>query len=211
MDQSEELMTLIAASQKPLYTYIRTLLGPSEDVDDILQEVNLVLWRRGHEFDGQGRFLSWACHIAYLKVLGHYRNRRRGALASLDHETLALLAKADYVVNEVERIDARLEALRGCLGKLGPAHWRMLLLRYEDGGSIQRLAERLERPAGSIRVTLHRLRQQLADCIERALRGKESDEEPGPRIRPGPRHPAPGTARRRPDAAGAGGAGEPPA
>src|SRR5690348_3481046 len=77
LNRTEELVTRIAASQKPLFAYIRTLLGPIGEVDDVLQEVNLVLWRRGHEFDGRGQFLTWACHIAYLQVLAHCKRRRR--------------------------------------------------------------------------------------------------------------------------------------
>ena len=55
--QTKELVTQIAASQRALYVYIRSLIGQGSQVDDVLQEVNLVLWRKGHEFDGSGRFL----------------------------------------------------------------------------------------------------------------------------------------------------------
>jgi len=168
-DRAEELMTLIVSSQKPLYAYIRTLVGPVNDVDDVLQEVNLILWRKGHEFNGKGRFLAWACHIAYLQVLAYCQKRRRDKQVYFDESVLSNLA--GYVAQEVERIDARLEALRGCLGKLAPAQRRMILLRYEDGGSAEKVAGQLDRPVGSVRVTLHRIRQLLAVCIERSLSG----------------------------------------
>jgi RNA polymerase sigma-70 factor (ECF subfamily) len=167
MSSNEELVTLIATSQKPLFAYIRTLIGPNGDVDDILQEVNLVLWRRGHELESRGQFLAWACHIAYLQVLAHFQKRRREKIVVLDEDVLALLA--EFVSEEVERIDARLEALRGCLAKLAPTQRRMILLRYEDGGTVQKVAADLDRPVGSVRVALHRVRQLLADCIGRAL------------------------------------------
>jgi len=160
-------MTLIVSSQKPLYTYIRTLVGPVSDVDDILQEVNLILWRKGDEYDGRGRFLAWACHIAYLQVLAYCQKRRRDRHVYIDEYVLRDLA--EYVASEVERIDARLEALRGCLAKLAPAQRRLILLRYEEGGSVQKVAELLDRPVGSVRVTLHRIRQLLADCVKRTL------------------------------------------
>jgi RNA polymerase sigma-70 factor, ECF subfamily len=167
MDRSEELMSRIAASQKALFAYIRTLVGPSGDVDDILQEVNLVLWRRGDDFEGRGEFLSWACHVAHLQVLAHFQRRRRERHFYFDEGALTDLA--DCVAAEVERIDARLEALRGCLARLSPSQRRMILSRYEQGGSVEKVAGELDRPAGSVRVSLHRLRQLLADCIERTL------------------------------------------
>jgi RNA polymerase sigma-70 factor (ECF subfamily) len=168
MSSSEELVTRIAAAQRPLFAYIRTLVGPKEDVADILQEVNLVIWRRGHEFeDGQGQFLAWACHIAYLQVLAHCQKRRREKHVFFDEHVLTDLA--GLVSREVERIDARLDALHGCLAKLTPAQRRMILSRYEDGGSVQKVALELDRPVGSVRVTLHRVRQLLADCVGRTL------------------------------------------
>ncbi len=71
IDPKDALLTQITASQRPLFAYIRTLIGPGSDVDDVLQEVNLILWRKRDEFDGRGRFLTWACHVAYLQVLAH--------------------------------------------------------------------------------------------------------------------------------------------
>ena len=169
LDRNEELMTQIVAAQKPLYSYIRTLVGPTHDVDDVLQEVNLVLWRKGHEFDGQGRFLAWACHISYLQVLAYCQKRRRERHVYFDESVLCDLA--EYVSSEVQRVDARLEALRTCLGKLSPEQRRIILLRYEDGGSAGKVAGDLDRPVGSVRVTLHRIRVLLADCIARTLDG----------------------------------------
>ena len=62
---SEEFVGWVAASQRPLYAYIRSLVGPWAEPEDILQEVNLVVCRQAHAFDGRGRFLTWACRIAH--------------------------------------------------------------------------------------------------------------------------------------------------
>jgi RNA polymerase sigma-70 factor, ECF subfamily len=167
LNRGEELVTQITTSQKALFAYISTLLGSAGDVDDVLQEVNLVLWRRGHEFDGRGQFLTWACHIAYLQVLAHCKRMRREKHAYFDEGVLADLAGC--VALEVEQIDAQLEALRACLGKLPPSQRRLILRRYEAGGSVQNLASELDRPASSVSVTLHRIRKLLSDCIARKL------------------------------------------
>ncbi len=167
IDPKEGLMTQILAAQKPLYSYIRSLVSSVACVDDILQEVNLVLWRRGHEYDGRSPFLAWACHVAYIQVLAHYQKLRREKNFYYDESVMADLA--EYVSVEVEQIDARLEALRACLAKLSPSQRQMILSRYESGGSVQSVAGDVARPAGSVRVALHRIRQLLADCIARTL------------------------------------------
>src|SRR5262249_34593919 len=63
---SEAFVTRVAGAQRPLYAYIRSLLGPWGDAEDILQEVNVVLCRKAHEYDGRGQFLTWACRVAYF-------------------------------------------------------------------------------------------------------------------------------------------------
>ena len=167
VDDQDRYQARIASCQRPLFAYIRTLLGPEGDVDDVLQEVNLVLWRKRDEFDGGERFLAWACHIAYLQVLAHSKRRRRERSAYFDEEVLGNIA--DCLAEEIEQIDARVEALRACLAKLPPEQRRVILRRYEGGSSVLRLAGELGRPVGSLKVSLYRIRQLLAGCIARAL------------------------------------------
>jgi RNA polymerase sigma-70 factor (ECF subfamily) len=163
-------VTQVAAAQRPLYAYIRSLVGPWAEPEDILQEVNLVLCRKAHEYDGRGRFLTWACRVAYLQVLARLKRQRRDRALYVDEGLLAELA--DPLAERVEHLDDRLEVLRGCLARLSPAHRRMITARYAAGGSVQKVAEAERRPAGSVRVTLHRVRLLLLDCVERTLREK---------------------------------------
>ena len=165
----DEHLTRITACQRPLFAYIRTLIGPGSDVDDVLQEVNLILWRKRDEFDGQGQFLAWACHIAYLQVLAYCKRRRREQSEPFDEDVLDRIA--DHLAEEVEQLDARVEALRACLAKLPPAQRLVILRRYEGDGSVRRMAGELGRPVGSLKVSLYRIRQLLAGCIARALGG----------------------------------------
>jgi RNA polymerase sigma-70 factor (ECF subfamily) len=164
---SDQFVMWITSAQRPLYAYIRTLLGPCPDVEDVLQEVNLVLWRKAQEYDGPGQFLTWACHVAYLQVLAHLKRCRRDKHVYFDEGVLADLAAP--LTHQVQSLEERLEALRHCLGHLPPEHRRMITVRYETGGSVQKIAQELRRPAGSVRVALHRIRSLLLECMQRRL------------------------------------------
>jgi RNA polymerase sigma-70 factor (ECF subfamily) len=160
---SEQFVAWITGAQRPLYAYIRTLVGPGADASDILQAVNLVLCRKASEFDGRGQFLTWACRVAYLQVLAHLKARRRDRHAYFDEAVLEDLAGP--LSAQVEQLDARVEALRHCLAGLSSTHRQMITARYAPGGSV----EQVGRPAGSVRVTLHRIRLLLLECIRRTL------------------------------------------
>ena len=163
---SEEFVAQVAG-QRPLFAYIRSLVGPWADPEDILQEVNLVLCRKAHEFDGRGRFLTWACRVAYLQVLAHLKRHRRERHRYLDE--VAPRRPGRPLAERVEQLDDRLDALRRCVAQLSPTHRRMITARYAGGGSVQAVAEAEGRPAGSVRVTLHRIRLLLLGCVERSL------------------------------------------
>ena len=170
---SEEFVTQVAGSQRPLYAYIRSLIGPWGEPEDILQEVNLVLCRKAPEYDGRGRFLTWACRIAYFQVLAHLKQRQRDKHLYIDEGLLGDLAGP--LADDVERLDGRLEALRHCLTKLPPRSRRLITARYARGGSVQKVAAEAGRPAGSVRVTLHRIRLLLLACINRTLAAKAGE------------------------------------
>jgi RNA polymerase sigma-70 factor (ECF subfamily) len=165
---SEQFVAWIAGAQRPLYAYIRSLVGPWGEAEDILQEVNLVLCRKAEEYDGRGQFLTWACRIAYLQVLANLKRRQRDRHLYLDEAVLADLAGP--LAGRVERLDVRQDALHHCLGRLSPQHRRMITARYARGGSVQKVAAEVGRPAGSVRVTLHRIRTLLLQCMQRTLR-----------------------------------------
>jgi hypothetical protein len=54
-----EFSQLLASHQDVLIWFIRSLLPGSPDVDDILQETNLVLWKKWDPFETGTSFLNW--------------------------------------------------------------------------------------------------------------------------------------------------------
>src|SRR5262249_29708912 len=146
-------------------------VGSRSDVDDILQEVNLVLWRKAAEYDRSGPFLAWAFRVAYFEVLAYLKRRRRDRHTYLDEDVLAGLSEGltERVEARPDYLDARWEALGRCLGRLPPEQRRMITARYAPEGSVQKVADELGRPVGSVRVTLHRIRVALLECMKRSL------------------------------------------
>lgn len=170
-ERDEEMVTRIAQVQRALYAYVRALVGGWGSVDDVLQEVNLVLWRKANEFSG-GEFLKWACHVAYLQVLAHAKKVRRERFVPFDDAMLEQLAAP--LSEKVGELNPRLDALKDCLDRL-PDHSRQMISgRYADGGSVDAVARSLGRQPDSVRVTLHRIRKALLDCVQRKLAGATS-------------------------------------
>jgi RNA polymerase sigma-70 factor (ECF subfamily) len=156
----------IARHQSRLRGFVRCLLVRSSDVDDILQEINAVLWEKADEFQPGTDFWAWASQIARFKVFNHVRKLERDRLV-FDAELLNQLA--DVACLRVRNVDRRRDALDHCLNELPPPQRQLIDLRYASGQSVESIAESIGRPAGSIRQTLYRIRGALQACIEGRL------------------------------------------
>ena len=156
----------IARHQPRLRALVRCLLVRSSDVDDVLQDINAVLWEKADEFEPGTDFWAWASQIARFKVLNQVRKYGRERLV-FDMATVERLA--DVAEKRLQELDSRREALDHCLGKLAPVQRQLIDLRYVNGYAMERIAETVGRPAGSIRQTLYRIRAALLECIERRL------------------------------------------
>ncbi len=159
--------TLVTSHQRALYGYVMTLMDRPDEADDVLQQVNLVLWQKGQEYDPARPFLPWACRVAYYEVLAYRKKRQRDRHAFLEESLLQEIAVE--ALHHAEHLEARLHSLRRCLEKLPHRSRELIAQRYEQQASVQRMAEKNKRTVGAISAALYRARQLLLDCIERTL------------------------------------------
>ena len=154
----------ITASQQRLYGYIHSLVDSSASAWDVLQETNLVLWRKQAEFRPGTKFEAWAFTVARFQVLAYLRDRQRDPMSLMTPELLETVAKEAEA--EAGQFDQRLAALQKCREQL-PAHGRHLLtLYYEKGHSVKQVGEDLKMGIEAVKQALFRLRRGLQDCIE---------------------------------------------
>lgn len=166
IDQTELLVQHIAEHQNRLYGYVFSMLGDHARASDVLQETNLVLWRKKDEFRSGEAFLPWAFAIARFQILAHVRDRGREKCL-LDPELIELLA--DETEQQAERFEAVRHALRRCMSKLTTEHQELVQQRYFHSTPIDKLAASLGKTTSAVKVALLRIRRSLGDCIERQM------------------------------------------
>ena len=165
-DPQENLVALITRHQAALHAYILSLLPNQSRADDVLQETNLVLWRKAAEYDPSRPFLPWACRIAYFQVKAALRDQSRDRHI-FDPELLELLAEEDD--SDLERTTALDHALNDCLEELPREKRDLILHRYQPESSVNEMAAERNLTAGALAVQLHRIRQMLEICVEGKL------------------------------------------
>lgn len=169
MDESEireYIVTQLTEHQNRLYGYVYSLLGDHSRTADVVQETNLVVWRKLDEFQPDKPFLPWAFAIARFQVLACLRDHRKDRLL-LDAELIE--AMSDEVERKAEQIEAIRGALRHCLRSLTDGNRELVERRYYRGMSMTDIAAAVDRTIGSVKVALLRIRRQLADCVQKRL------------------------------------------
>jgi RNA polymerase sigma-70 factor (ECF subfamily) len=150
----------LSGSQTALYAYAAKLLGNAHDAHNVVQQTNLVLWKKVNEFEEGTDFLAWASRIVYYQALAHVRDLKRQRLV-FDEELVYKLA----TMNSAEDVDERRIALRSCLEKLRRSQRDLIRCRYYDGESTKSIAELTGKSQGAVRNSLMRIRQTLSRCI----------------------------------------------
>ena len=165
-DTREQFVSALTEAQGRLSAYIRTLVPNHDRAKDILQETNLVLWRKADEFTPGTDFGAWACKVAYFQVLAHRRDAGRERLLFDDELVGQVAATAE---RRGELFEQRQRAMRGCLKKLDARQREALHAKYSLALSIAELAARLSSTAEGVKKLLFRARRALFSCIERTI------------------------------------------
>lgn len=169
---TEAFVGHLTECQTQLYGYVYSLLGDHSRAADVLQETNLVLWRKLDEFEPDRPFLPWAFAIARFQVLAHLRDHKRDRLL-LDAELAATISV--HVEEHLTQTPVHAAGLQACLQRLSDSNRRLVEDRYFKSRSIRRLADELDRSVSSIKVALLRIRRQLAECLQRRLLEDQHD------------------------------------
>ncbi len=163
----EDFIREITQSQTALRSYIRKLVGDRAKCDDILQETNLVIFKKRMDWDPTTVFLKWAYRIAYFQTKAYFRDKSRAEKRIVFSEKVM-----ETLANEPPAFETEGElrsALDRCLEQIDPVKRKLLLRRYDPGISVETLAAEHGCTPNSLSQMLRRLRASLSLCIRGQL------------------------------------------
>lgn len=166
--RSQEFSEHLQQCQTQLMRYVFALVRNVEDAQDVFQQTCMVLWEKFDEFDQSRSFLAWACGVARFKAREFLKKhcRHRARFSDEFAERMAEV-QLDSTSDEIE---ARQNALPGCIDKLPPSQQELLMLCYGEHQRVVEVAEKLGRPARGVHNSLRLIREKLFECIERVVR-----------------------------------------
>jgi len=162
-NNTDEFVELMSAFQGRLYGLILSLVANPDAANDILQETNLILWSKAHEFELGTSFKSWSFRIASFQVMAWRQKQMRDPLI-FNNEVISLMVHEQ--TDREEDYELKKSRLEKCIAKLPERQKELITKRYRLGTSIVQIAEELKNSANTIRQTLFRARTNLSQCVK---------------------------------------------
>ena len=165
----EKFISSLAKHGGMLRGYIRNGVRTPQDVDELMQRVSLIAWKKIDQLDDWDNFPKWAATIARYEMLSFRREKARDRLQFNDDVWDKLVSES--VVEDLQFRERRIRYLEECLKEL-PEYKRALLEKaYNGEKSMKDLAKESNRSPEAIYKMMSRLRFTLLLCIERKLEG----------------------------------------
>ena len=161
-----EFVQLFTKSQRRLFLFILAQVNNTTDAEEILQDTNVIIWSKFHQFQLGTSFFAWSGIIATYEILKYREKKRAGRLLFSDEFISRVAADAIELSDELEK---RREALSECLRLLKADDRELIQARYAPGENGLKVAERLGRPTNSVYQSIGRIRKVLFDCVTRRL------------------------------------------
>ena len=154
--------------KRKIFATVQGIVGPSDDVEDVVQVAFLEIHRSLPAFQGKSRLSTWIYRIAVNVALQHLRKRKRRKVFLFfkdDPHELDVLSHDARPRYEDREVVARLYQF---LDRLSEKKRLVFVLHELEGRSIEEVSEICEIPGNTVRSRLHAARTELLGRMQRA-------------------------------------------
>ena len=132
------------------YRLAAVMLGDPAEAQDATHDAFELAWRRWDSLRDPDRLDAWFGRILHNVCLDRLRSRRRHAVTDVSVELAESVAATDELRRPAER-----DEIRRAFAALNPDQRLAIVLRYYADLTVDRIAERVGAPPGTVKSRLH--------------------------------------------------------
>ncbi len=160
---------LIQRYEQKLFKYIRRLTSvPVEDVEDLLQEVFIKVYKNLNGFDDDLSFSSWVYRIARNHVISNYRKFKNMPKKIYFDETNDVFERLASELDIEGEVDKKIltNKVRELLGQLDDKYREVLVLNFLEDKSYAEISDILKKPMGSVATLISRAKNKFRQLLK---------------------------------------------
>lgn len=142
-----------------------------QDIEDILQNVFIKVYKNINDYDENLNFSSWIYRITYNELIDWYRKDKTRSTLSLDDSDIGILEKISEETYEeiLKKFDKQKEKelIEKSLEKIKPNYKEIIILKYFEDRSYEEISDILKIPTGTVATWVSRAKNELKKIIEK--------------------------------------------
>ncbi len=175
LEDQDYFLYLVRRYEQKLFRYIARISSLSQDdIEDVLQDIFIKVYKNLNNFDTDLRFSSWVYRITHNEVISNYRKyKNKAKIISFDKDGEFIKNIGDEL--DIER-DINLDELKkeifSILGKIDIKYREVLILKFLEEKSYREMSDILRKPEGTIATLINRAKKEFLKILEKQYEGK---------------------------------------
>lgn len=167
---------LISRYHATAFAVVRSVMGDRDDVEDVVQQVYIRVYRGLASFRGESKFSTWLYRIARNEAINAVKRRR---LETTPIDDVVLASPEDTRPDAVHDRAALAGHIERAMQHLDENQRTALELRYMGERTYEEIAEIMDIPLGTVKTYIHRGKAELKRVLSRAQAGESAPRRPG--------------------------------
>ncbi len=152
-DKEEPFNIIVSRYRERIYRHIRQMVFRHEDVDDILQDTFIKIWKNLENFRGDSTLFTWIYRIATNETMSFIRNSKQGRFVfwgKVEHSLAESLVDDEFFSGD--RIRRKLSLAVASL----PEKQRLVFnMKYFEDMKYAEMAKILSTSEGALKASYH--------------------------------------------------------
>ncbi|HQW06139.1 MAG TPA: RNA polymerase sigma factor [Flavobacteriales bacterium] len=148
------------------------MVGEKALAEDLTHDVFLKLYSKASKYKQDGAFTAWFNVLSYNVIIDELRRRKRMRVVELDEDRWQGPAYDDGVEELQEKVllELQVDRLKTVMARLTEDERILLIMKYQDGMSVQEVAGFFGIGVSAVKMRLMRTREKVID-MEREAHG----------------------------------------
>lgn len=175
LNNQDYFLFLVRRYEQKLFRYISRISSLNQDdIEDVLQDIFIKVYKNLNNFDTDLKFSSWIYRITHNEVISNYRKyKNKAKIISFDKDGEFIKNIGDEldIERDINLIELKQEVFL-MLSKIDIKYREVLILKFLEEKSYREMSDILRKPEGTIATLINRAKKEFLKILEKQYEGK---------------------------------------
>lgn len=142
-----------------------SLVKSKEIAKDLTHDVLVRVFLNLNKYRGESTFYSWVMAITYNYCIDYLEKEKKLRFSDIESHALVLADTNEIELENKILKELNLNQLESMFAVLNPKEKLILMMRYQDGMSVKKIAQILKLKESAVKMRLKRSRDHLAELL----------------------------------------------